>query len=154
MLAFAALLVILVVVNHSGGGAGDGGSAQEERSAEVQANRESQVVIAEDEAPHSVRLRPGVAAQGALVRAVTADADSRIRHGELTGPLQGVHCIAAGRPRAGRSPFGCTVRAAEIEYPFLAVLDEHGRLLTWCKIDPPPTKNSQLEVPVSPSCRA
>lgn len=152
VLAFAALLVILLVVNSSAGGGG-GGSAKSERSAEVEANRESQIVIAEDEAPHSARLGLGDQPRRALVRAVTADAAGRIRHGELTGPLQGVHCVAAGHSRAGRSPYSCTVRAAEVEYPFVAVVDRRSRWLTWCKVDPPPTNSSQLEVPVSSRCR-
>ena len=152
ILGFAALAVAIVIaihaVNHSG-------ASPSERSAALEANRESQIVIAEDQAPHTSPLRSGAPTQVVLQRAIVIDMDNRIRHGALTGPLQGVRCAPAGRPRdSGRQAFHCTARAAAIAYPFLGVVDEHTRQLTWCKVDPSPVSNGPQEVPVSPRCLA
>jgi len=151
ILGFAALAVAIVIaihaVNHSG-------ASPSERSAALEANRESQIVIAEDQAPHTSTLRSGAPTQVALQRAIVIDMDGRIRHGALTGPLQGVRCAPAGPRHSGRQAFHCTARAAAIAYPFLGVADEHARQLTWCKVDPSPVSNGPQEVPVSPRCRA
>lgn len=156
ILAFVVLIVAVGVLVRSAGSGGGGisGSARSEAAAEAEANREGQIVVAQDQAPHVAPLRSGVAAQVALTRAIATDVNNRIEHGALTGPLQSVHCRASGSPHAGRRPFRCTVRSAGIAYPFLGVLDERARELTWCKVDPSPVANAPLEVPVSPRCRA
>lgn len=154
ILAFAALIAVIAIVARSGGKGNANGSSQSEAAAVAEANREGQIAIAQDQAPHTASLRPGVSSEAALERAITADVRSRIEHGALTGPLQSVSCRAAGSVRAGRQPFRCTVRSAGIAYPFLAVADAQALMLTWCKVDPPPEANAPLEVPVSPRCRA
>lgn len=148
VLVFAVLFIVVRAIVRSGG------SPAPERSAEVQANQEGEVVIAEDQAPHTAPLGPGAPVQAALVRAITADTLGRIRHGELTGPFQGVSCRAAGASHSGRRPFHCTARAASLAYPFFAVADEREHLLTWCKRDPPPTSDAPLNVPLSTRCLA
>src|ERR1700728_3202380 len=85
----------------------------------------------------------------ALQRAIAIDMRNLIRHGALTGPLQGVRCSPAGKRQAARQAFDCTARAAAIAYPFLGVADERARQLTWCKFDPSPVSNDPQEVPVS-----
>jgi hypothetical protein len=156
ILAFAVLIVAIGVLVRSAGSGGGGisGSARSEAAAEAEANREGQIVVAQDQAPHGAPLRAGAAAQIALTRAIATDVNDRIEHGALTGPLQSVHCQVSGAPHAERRPFRCTVRSAGIAYPFLGVLDERTHELTWCKVDPPPVANAPLEVPVSPRCRA
>src|SRR6202044_550287 len=115
--------------------------------AEVEANREGNVVIEEDQAPHTARLGAGVATLTALERAISGDARVRIQAGNLTGPFQSVHCEAKGVAGANRA-FSCTVHAAGVAYPYLAVLNERTRQFTWCKVDPPPVSGTP-EVPVS-----
>jgi hypothetical protein len=148
---FAVLTLVVVVFVHAHS-EGTSAPTKSEREAEVEANREGNVVIEEDQAPHAVRLAAGTATLIAVERAISGDAHSRIQAGNLTGPFQSVRCEpkeAAGGNRA----FRCTVHAAGVAYPYLAVLDERTRQLTWCKVDPPPISSSP-EVPVSARCRA
>jgi hypothetical protein len=150
ILGFAALTVAIVIVIHA---VNDSGASASERSAALEATREGQIVIAEDQAPHTSPLPSGAPTQVALQRAIAVDMDDRIRHGALTGPLQSVRCTPAGQRQSGRQTFHCTARAAAIAYPVLGVVDEHTRQLIWCKVDPSPVSNGPQEVPVSPRCR-
>lgn len=151
ILAFAALTVAIVIAIHA---VNDSGASASERSAALEADREGQIVIAEDQAPHTSPLPSGAPARVALQRVIAIDMRNLIRHGALTGPLQGVSCTPAGQRQSGRQAFHCTARAAAIVYPVLGVVDEHTRQLTWCKVDPSPVSNGPQEVPVSPRCRA
>jgi len=128
-----------------------------EAGAEAEVNRISDIAITADQAPHSAGLPPSSAPAAALERAITSDVHQRIADGQLTGPLQSITCRTAGAGSAGRGgrvPYTCTIRSAGITYPFVAVLDERRRRLTWCKIDPPPVANVGPEIPISASCRA
>jgi hypothetical protein len=155
IVAFAIAIAVIAIVARSGGGGSAGGaSPSEEALAVAEANSEGRTAIAEDEAPHTSRLRPGAALEAALQRAIAGDVAGRIRTGQLTGPLQGVRCRASGPVNAGRRPYGCTVLSAGIRYQFVAVADQRALLLTWCKVDPPPAAEDPLEVPVSPRCRS
>jgi hypothetical protein len=153
ILAFYAVVIALIVVAVSGGGSGKTGLSSEAK-AENEANREGRLAIAQDEAPHTAPLSAPADALAELERAVTANVRARIAHGELTGPFQSVRCQSSGAAQGGRSPFSCTARSAGIAYPFVAVADPRARVLTYCKVDPPPVANEPLEVPVSASCRA
>ena len=154
ILGFAVLIVAIAIfvrhVNHE-----SSASRTESATAEEEANREAEIVIAEDQAPHTAALHPGsgLTTRTALERAIAGDVHARIDDGQLTGPLQYMHCRASGASRGGREPFRCTVRSAGIAYPFLAVADERQGELTWCKVDPPPAPGA-TEAPVSSRCRA
>ncbi|HXN38460.1 MAG TPA: hypothetical protein VN892_10510 [Solirubrobacteraceae bacterium] len=151
---FALVIAAIAIIARSGGSESNGSSPSEEALAVAEANSEGRTAIAEDEAPHSSRLPPGIAVQPALQSAIVADVRSRIRTGQLTGPLQSVSCRASGPAKADRLPYSCTVRSAGIAYLFVGVADERALELTWCKVDPPPAAKDPLEVPVSPRCRA
>jgi hypothetical protein len=147
MTVAAALLVALVTaVNNSNGG------APENPAAAAQANRESQILVAEDQAPHAARVSGRARGQQALEHAIAADASGRIRRQEMTGPLQSVRCDRNGATRAVRQGFRCTVVAGNVGYPFLGVIDLRAATVTWCKRDPPP--NPAFDVAVSHRCRA
>lgn len=150
ILAFVVLILVGRGFVHNSEGAS--GPTTSERRAEAEANREGDIVVEEDQAPHTAPLRPDVPARVALEHAIAADVHNRIQSGELTGPFQSVRCTASGSTHAGRQAFRCTVRTAGIAYPFLAVLDEPTRRLTWCKVDPP--ANGASAIPVSLRCRA
>jgi hypothetical protein len=155
LLAIVGFAVLIVVVRAlTSGGEGSTGATNSERAAEVEANREGEIVIEEDQSPHNAPLRAGVPAHIALEHAIAADARARILHGQLTGPLQRVHCGAPSPPHAGRLTLRCTAHANGISYPFVGVVDERTRQLTWCKVDPPPTGGATPEVPLSPRCRS
>jgi hypothetical protein len=147
ILGFAALIALISIAVR-----GQGGPSQPDRSAEVEADREGQIVIAQDQAPHNATLHAGIHARVALELAITADVRDRIRNGQLAGDLQSVRCRPARSPHAGRRAYRCTARVANIAYPFLGAADEHARSLTWCKRDPPPSSNAPLAVPVNPGC--
>lgn len=124
-----------------------------EGSIEAEINRIADVSITEDEAPHFAGLSAGSAPAPALERAIAGDVRQRIAANKLSGPLQGVTCIAAGAGSAGRDPYRCTAQSAGIAYPFLAVVDASRRRLTWCKVDSAPKGESGPEIPISPSCK-
>jgi hypothetical protein len=149
--AFAVLTLAAVVFVHAHS-EGTSTPTKSEREAEVEANREGNIVVEEDQAPHTARLGAGVATLTALEGSISHDARGRVRSGNLTGPFQSVHCEAKGTAGANQA-FRCSVRAGGVAYPYLAVLNRHTRQLTWCKIDPPPASGAP-EVPVSARCRA
>jgi hypothetical protein len=118
---------------------------------EVSANREAEILVAQDQAPHVVGLAFGLRAQAALTRAIRADMTRRISTGALEGPLQRVQCRASGPAKGPRRAFSCNVLAGSVGYPFLGVADLRTRQVTYCKRDPPPAPSDN--VPVSPRCR-
>jgi hypothetical protein len=152
IVAFAIAIAVIAIVARSGGGGS--ASPSEEALAVAEANSEGRTAIAEDEAPHTSRLRPGAALEAALQRAIAGDVTGWVHPRKPTGTLQGVRCRASGPVNAGRRPYGCTVLSAGIRYQFVAVADQRALLLTWCKVDPPPAAEDPLEVPVSPRCRS
>lgn len=150
ILAFVVLILVGRSFVHNSEGAS--GPTSAERRAEVEANHEGDVIVEEDQAPHTASPRSGLSTRIALERAIAADVHNRVRNGELTGPFQSVGCRVSGPSRAGHQPFSCTVRSAGIAYLFLAVLDAPTHSLTWCKVDPP--ANGATAIPVSTRCRA
>jgi hypothetical protein len=155
IVVYAAVIAAVVIFVRSAGSEGGGsGSTGAEARAVAEANHEGRVAIAQDEAPHSYAYAASLPVREAVERAIDADARRRIAHGELTGPLQGVACRLGGDARGARRSFSCTVRSAGIGYPFIGVIDERAHELTWCKVDPAPTAQAPLEVPLSPRCRA
>jgi hypothetical protein len=150
ILAFVVLILVGRGFVHDSEGAS--GPTNAERTAEVEANREGDIVVEEDQAPHAATLRAGVPRRLAIEDAIAADARDRVQSGELSGPLQSVRCATAGSPSGGRQAFHCTVRSSDIAYRFLAVFDAQTHQLTWCKVDPP--ANGATAIPVSARCRA
>jgi hypothetical protein len=119
-------------------------------AAAVQANREAEILVAQDQAPHVVTLPAGLRPGVALLRVLRADMSRRISQGQIDGPVQKAVCRPAG---AGPTrAFSCTVEAAHVTYPFLGVVDSEARRITYCKRDPPPAPSD--DVPVSRRCRA
>jgi hypothetical protein len=146
--AVLTLAFIVFVRAHS---EGTSAPTKSEREAEVEANREGNVVIEEDQAPHTASLRAGAPPLRALEGAIASDARGRVQAGNLTAPFQDVRCEARGTAGPNQA-FSCTVHAAGVAYPYLAVFDKRTRKLTWCKVDPPPVSGAP-EVPVSRRCR-
>jgi hypothetical protein len=116
----------------------------------VEANREGQIVVRQDQAPHQTRFGRTASPRQALVRAIAADVRARIASHNLTGPLETVRCSSAPSRRRGREPFVCTVTSASIGYTFYGVADQRARTLTWCKQDA--VALAGLSVPLSPRC--
>jgi hypothetical protein len=149
VVALAVMAAIVIAITRAGPE-----PAGSEAGAEAEINRLSDIAITEDQAPHSASLARGSAPASALEQAIARDVRQRISSGQLTGPLKGITCTAAGGGSAGRDPYRCSVHSAGIAYPFVAVVDERKLQLTWCKIDPPPVSGVGPEIPLSASCRA
>ena len=149
--AYVVAIAVIVLVVHSLASEGSGSATKAEVRAVNEANEVGKVAIAQNEAPHSALAPAGQKAGVALQRAIAADVQRRIGHGELTGPLQRVGCVRSGSARAGALLFRCTVKSAGIDYEFRGVARARGQL-TWCKLDMAPEGDAALEVPLSPQC--
>jgi hypothetical protein len=119
-------------------------------AAQVQANRDAEILVAQDQAPRAAPLAARVAAATAIARVVHARMAQEIASGAISGPLGPAHCVATGTagPRTG---FTCRVVAGNVSYPFLGVVDIRTGTVTYCKRDAPPTPSDN--VPVSARCR-
>lgn len=123
--------------------------APQSPSAEAEANRESAVLVAQDQAPHSARLRPGAAPAAALSAAIRAAMVTEIVQQQIYGPLQRSTCTQTGS-HAAELGYTCAVVVNGLPYPFLGVVDLHRRVITFCKRDPPPVPS--LNIAVSRRC--
>jgi len=122
----------------------------ENASGEAQENREAEILVAEDQAPHTVPLPAHTVAAAAVNHAIRADMTTMIGQGSLDGPLQRSSCAATGPTGKAGQNFSCTVSAAGVSYPFVAVVDARARTIVFCKRDPPPVPSQN--VPLSPRC--
>ncbi len=120
--------------------------------AEVQANREGNIVVEEDQAPHTARCRAGVARQLALEDAIAGGRARRVQNGELTGHFR----ACAAQRRVPRAPVvrRFAARSARPTSPTGSwrCSTQPTRQFTWCKMDPPPASGA-TEVPLSARCR-
>ena len=117
----------------------------------AESNREARALIAEDQAPHVSPLQPATAPAHAMTRVITAYMQRTIGAGTIGGPLTGTHCTAAGASDGrARRGFRCDAFAASVRYPFLGVVDQRARQVTYCRSDP---LGPAGPVPASPRCR-
>ena len=97
-------LVAFVVVR-----GGDSTAPTTDARGTLEANQVGQIVVSQDQAPHTAPLRAAPSPRSALARAIAADVRARIASRALTGPLGSVTCSADRARHAGRDPFVCTV---------------------------------------------
>ncbi len=146
-LGVAALLAVALIgfVNHHNGN----GLANESPKATERANREAEIVVSQDQAPHVVTVAPG-AAHAAVVHAIRQDMTTRIANGQAGSALQRVRCTRiAGR--GADTGYRCRATAAGVGYPYDAVLNRSANRLTFCKHDAPPVPS--MNIPVSRRCQ-
>lgn len=117
-----------------------------------QQNEEAEALVAEDQAPHTVRLPAHTTPRAAVNRAIRADMTTLIDQGSLDGPLQRSSCAPTGTADNAGQRFSCTVSAAGVSYPFVGVVDAPARTIVYCKRDPPPGPSQN--VPLAPRCTA
>jgi hypothetical protein len=142
----AALVVGLVVWvdGHNGNGL-----ATQSPAAAARANREAEILVAQDQAPHVVRLRSSADPLTAFRDAVRADMTQRINRGFIDGTLRRITC----RRRGGTSramDFSCAVIVDGINYPYVGVVHVAAHQLIYCKRDEPPVPSQNI--PLSPRC--
>jgi hypothetical protein len=143
----AALLVGLVLFVNSHN---TDSLATQSPAAAARANREAEIVVSQDQAPHVLKLRGGGSLHTAFVRAVRTDIAQRIERGTVPGPLNRVRCTAQGAGATARG-FSCVATAAGVNYPYVGVADAGARRLVYCKRDVPPVPSQNI--PVSRRCR-
>jgi hypothetical protein len=144
----AALVVGLVVwVDHHNGN----GLATQSPAALARANREADIVVAQDQVPHVIRLRSAANPQAAFVRAVRADMTQRINRGIIEGTLQHLTCNRHGGTH-GTLGFSCAAIVQGVNYPYVGVVHVAARQLIYCKRDEPPVPSQNI--PVSRRCDA
>jgi len=145
-----AVIVLVLVVRFVNAHNNDA-TASESSSAAARANQESTVIVEQDQAPHVAKLKPGVSPTTGLARAVRGDINYNVNQGFINGPIEHAGC-AALEPHGHVLRFRCTVVAANIQYPFLGVVDVSTKRITYCKRDPPPVPSQNI--PVSRRCTA
>jgi hypothetical protein len=117
----------------------------------VQANREAEILVAQDQAPHVARLPRGLAPSVGVARVVHGHLAGQVASGSISGPVRTARCQATGAHTATKRAFSCRVESGDVTYPFLAVVDIGAGRATYCKRDPPPAPSDN--VPVSRRCR-
>ncbi len=113
------------------------------------ANREAELLTAQDQAPHVVALRSVADPRGALLHAVRTDMNHQIATGRVSGTLQRARCTPAGGSAAAPA-FSCRATAASVNYLYVGVVHIGSHRLVWCRHDEPPVPNQP--VPLSPLC--
>lgn len=141
VLTVAALVALVLYVDHHN----TDSPPSTNPAAEVQANREAEILVAQDQAPHVAGLPAGASPPAAMRMAVRGFVTRQIFLGSLGGPLRRVGCTAAGT-RVARRGFRCSVSAGGVRYGFLGVVDLRARRVTYCKRDPPPAPSDNVAV--------
>jgi hypothetical protein len=147
-----AVVLLAVMVIWVAGHNTDSGPTNLNLTATVRANHEAEILVDQDQAPHTVRLPSGRAAGTALESVIHAHLLAQVRDGAISGPLKPARCHPTGVRSASAVGFSCEIDAGSVNYPFLAAVDAAARRVTYCKRDPPPVPSES--VPVSSSCRA
>jgi hypothetical protein len=146
----AAVLVVAMVLYVNGHNTNSPTSTNP--AAAVQANRDAEILIAQDQAPRSAILARGQSPAAGLERSVHARMAGQVKAGSIDGALHPARCHAVGSRTASRRPFSCSIVAGGVTYPFLGVVDTARRRITYCKRDQPPVASD--DIPVSARCRA
>ena len=118
----------------------------------VRANRDAEILIAQDQAPRRAPLPHGVTPAVGLERVIHQRLAAQVSRGEISGPLLAAHCRAAGAAAGARRAFRCTAQSGGVVYPFSGVVATDTRRITYCKRDPPPVASDSI--PISPLCRS
>jgi hypothetical protein len=121
-------------------------------AAEVQANREAEILVSQDQAPHVARLASGATPAEAIEHAVRTFMTNQIARGAISGPLQRETCAQVGTRARVRRAFSCAVQTGSVGYQFRGVVDTRTRRITYCKRDPPPIPSQN--VPLNGRCLA
>jgi hypothetical protein len=121
-------------------------------AAAVQANRDAEILVAQDQAPRTLPLARGQSPAAGLERAIHVRMARQVRGGSIAGPLRATRCRPLGATAGTRRAFSCTSVSGGVTYPYLGMVDTAGRRITYCKRDPPPVASD--DIPVSARCRA
>jgi len=143
--AIVALVALIVFVDRHN----NDNLATQSPKAVARANREAEIVVAQDQAPHVLALRSVSDPRAAFTRAVRNDMNYRINRGIIDGNLDHVRCSRNGR-RGGTLSFNCVATADQVNYQYMGVVHLAARQLIYCKRDAPPVPS--MNIPVSSRC--
>ena len=110
---------------------------------------EDTTIVRQQQAPHVLKLKAGVAAIVGAKLAVDGYMRSQISHGAMDGPLEGTTCTHAGGS-SSRRLLRCRVTASVVTYPFDVVVAPAAREVTYCQRVAPPIPS--MNIPVSARC--
>jgi hypothetical protein len=144
-IAVALLVAMVIYVEHNN----TNSNPTLNEAAQVRANREAEILVAQDQAPRTLRLRGRPAQE--LEHAIYARIAAQIAAGAIAGPVEPGRCRLAGPSAGGSRAVSCTIVSGDVTYPFVGVVDTATRRITYCKRDPPPAPSDN--VPVSRRCR-
>jgi hypothetical protein len=141
------LVALIIFVNHNNTDSNQTLTPSEQ----AKVNREAERVVAADQAPQMVTLKPGESPHDGIVRTVHIAMASLVNRGVVDGPLQRVRCTRHGGT-SGRQAFTCVATANNVNYDYVGVVAVPTHRLTYCKRDVPPVPTQNI--PVSPACTA
>lgn len=121
-------------------------------AAATRANRDAEILIAEDQAPRRAALPYGVTPAVGLERVIRRRLAAQVSQGGISGPLRAAQCHPVGTAARARRAFRCTIESGGEVYPFSGVVATNTRRITFCKRDPPPVASDAI--PISPLCRS
>lgn len=121
-------------------------------AAVAEQHREDTVLVEDQQAPHSARLRAGQSAATGMRAAVVAYMTRQIGKGTMDGPIKHASCRPAAGGSSSRLVFHCDVTASAlvVTYPFDGVVQPATRAITYCQRVTPPVPS--MNVPVSRRC--
>lgn len=147
-LTVAAALMIAMVVFVSGHNTDANTSTNVTTAA--RANRDAEILIAQDQAPHTARLARGFSASAGVSHELHSVLARQAAAGAIAGPVGRARCRSVGAETSARRAFDCSIVAASVSYPYAAVVQTAARRITFCKRDAPPAPSER--VPLSPRC--
>jgi hypothetical protein len=117
----------------------------------VEQNREDSTLVRQQQAPREARLATGQSAVSGLRVAVVRYMNYEINHGVMDGPVVSSSCHAVpGAADGARLALKCNVKAADVTYPFLGVVQPSVKRITYCQRVAPPVPS--MNIPVSSRC--
>ena len=149
--AAAGLVVALVVFVNKENATANMPAPVTKPSAIAAENRQADVIMRQQQAPHHSRLRRGTRPAQALRDAVLAYLSSQIRTGAMNGPITGSSCVAAASSTAARQVLRCNMVTANVTYPFDGVVEPARGLITFCQVVQPPVYG-MYHIPISKNC--
>jgi hypothetical protein len=145
----AVVVVVLVIVVDNGNQSANTPAPPINRAAVTEENREARILVRQDQTPHLAALTSGSLA-ASVAGAVRAYMSAQVAHGFIDGPIEHISCGVGKGSTPARLVFHCTVVAANVNYPFDAVVVPAAHQITYCKRDLPPVPS--MNIPVSARC--
>jgi hypothetical protein len=148
LIGVAIVVALVIFVTHNDGN----GLAHESAKGVAREQRQAEILIGQDQAPHLVTIhgRGASAATAALVAGIRREMRHQIALGNYDGPLQSIRCVPHGGG-GGRLGYHCLAEAASVRYPFLAIVTPRTHRAAFCKKDYAPQHGQNI--PVSAACR-